>query len=119
MVSHLLRASCIAAVCPLMATSPDSSSAYFAEWTIGSGGNGHHYEFRRPPSGILWTDARDASAASTHLGTAGHLVTVSSAEEWTFITDAFPENHVWIGFTDAGHEGTFTWITGEPVTFTA
>ncbi len=103
----------------ITALSPAAAQAYIASWSSSDGGNDHYYEFLRPEGGIRWTDARDAAAASILLGSTGHLATVNSAEEWAFITEAFPENHVWIGFTDAGHEGDWRWITGEPVTFTA
>lgn len=82
-------------------------------------GNGHYYDMIVPANGIKWTDARSAAASSTYNGLPGHLVTFSSAGEWNFVYATFPRNFTWIGFTDEETEGTFKWVTGEPVTFTA
>lgn len=63
-----------------------------------------------------WT-AAEAEAVS--LG--GHLVTVRSAEENTWIFDSIIAGRAfnpWIGFYDAAVEGTFVWASGEPVTYT-
>lgn len=81
-------------------------------------GNGHYYELVRPPQGATWTEARDAAAGSTYLGEPGYLVTVNSQAEWNFIINTFPEDWTWIGLSDAAQEGTFQWVTGEPLTFT-
>jgi hypothetical protein len=45
----------------------------------------------------------------------GHLVTLGSAEEETFL-----RSHIiyWSGLTDKATEGTFVWSNGEPVTYT-
>ncbi len=51
----------------------------------------------------------------------GHLATISSAEEnaalYKFITEA-GYSDAYFGFTDEAKEGTFVWVTGEPVTYT-
>lgn len=67
---------------------------------------------------MTWPDARDACVAA-----GGHLVCIGSAEENDFITELLPpyvgENtHVWIGFNDIEEEGNWTWVNGEPVTYT-
>jgi hypothetical protein len=82
-------------------------------------GNGHYYDMIVPANGITWTDARAAAANSTYNGLPGHLVTFGSQAEWDFVYGAFPRNFTWIGFTDEQSEGTYKWVTGEPVTFTA
>jgi hypothetical protein len=50
-------------------------------------------------------------------------VTINDAAEQTWVFATFGsyggvDRSLWIGLTDAGHEGTFTWVSGEPVTYT-
>lgn len=77
--------------------------------------NEHEYYLLEPAT---WTDSE---AAAVTLG--GHLVTVNDAaeENWIFNTFAFfggLNRSLWIGLSDADSEGTFTWVNGEPATFT-
>ena len=88
------------------------------QWTTALGGNNHHYSLVEPPSGIRWTDARTAAANTSILGAPGHLVTLNSQAEWNFVIATFPRDWTWIGLTDEAQEGTFRWVTGEPLTFT-
>ena len=55
---------------------------------------------------MTWTDARQAC-----LNMGGHLVTVTTAAENTFIFNLWPNG--WIGLTDEAVEGTWRWVTGE------
>ncbi len=57
----------------------------------------------------------EAHARAIALG--GHLVTINSAQENTFISSLSPDR-IWIGFTDRAEEGTFKWVTNEPVVYT-
>ncbi len=82
-------------------------------------GNGHYYSLVSPPGGIRWTDARSAAEELAFGGARGHLATVNSAAEWEFLTSTFNKNLTWIGLTDEAQEGTFRWVTGEPLEFTA
>jgi flagellin len=67
---------------------------------------------------FTWDQAKlDAEARG------GHLATFTSAQEWNFLQNTLlpssdPRN-LWLGGTDAGQEGTWTWITGEPWTYSA
>ena len=91
------------------------------QWRVEDGGNGHWYQFNRVPSGICWLASRIAAEQA-----GGHLVTVTSAAENSFV----------IAYTDANNPGVFTggpylgatcenapwgqwrWVTGEPFVFT-
>jgi Lectin C-type domain len=89
-------------------TPPDASGAH-CYWLHGTAAN--------------WLGAANACAAER-----GHLVTIDSSAETTFVlglVTAFPsDDRLWIGATD-GHfssegpgSGPFVWITGEPMTYT-
>jgi len=61
-----------------------------------------------------WAACESAAAA---LG--GHLVTVNNAAEQEWLLEQFgPETRYWIGLTDAGSEGEWRWVTGEPLDYT-
>ena len=61
----------------------------------------------------------EAEAQAVALG--GHLVTVNSQSEWNWIRSTFQTcgRPLWIGLTDSANEGSFKWVSGEPVSFTA
>ncbi|MHC4202225.1 MAG: lectin-like protein, partial [Planctomycetota bacterium] len=65
---------------------------------------------------MTWPDAK---AFCERQG--GHLVTITSKEESDFVVDLTRRvnGRYWIGFTDGRVEGTWEWVTGEPVKFTA
>lgn len=53
----------------------------------------------------------------------GHLATVNDAAEQSFIYSTFlsyttPSTHLWIGLSDRDQEGTFVWVSSEPVSYT-
>jgi hypothetical protein len=90
----------------------------FAFSAPSAGGNGHVYEYVPTPG--TWTAARDAALARTFREVAGHLVTITSAFE-NDIVSAFRFNddlRGWIGLTDEATEGSFVWVTGEPLGYT-
>lgn len=58
---------------------------------------------------------REATAYCESLG--GHLVTITSQEEQTFIENLIKNGareQYWIGATDEANEGVWRWVTGEP-----
>jgi len=80
---------------------------------INNPANGHSYYLLSPAT---WGNAE--TFAQT-LG--GHLVTINDAAENTWINQNFMVTHPtlnpFFGLTDDGHFGTWTWISGEPVTY--
>jgi hypothetical protein len=48
----------------------------------------------------------------------GYLATITSQAEQDWIVTNFGTGNTWLGGTDDGHEGTWTWITGEPWSYT-
>ncbi len=81
-----------------------------AGWLVNPA-NGHYYRSGVPSS---WTDA---NAEATALG--GYLVSIQNGAENQWLLEHFAGiGQGWIGFTDNGHEGSFTWTNGQPVTFT-
>ncbi len=67
-------------------------------------------------TGNTWTGSQDEAVS---LG--GNLVTVNDQEEQNFLYSTFafdPAKYLWIGLNDAASNGDYTWISGEPVTYT-
>ena len=85
----------------------DLVAAAIAEFKIR---DGHRYELITCGT---WSQCRDAAIAK-----GGSLVTIRNQAENDWLTtnllqQAKPDFAVWIGFTDAGHEGNWTWASGE------
>ena len=77
--------------------------------------NGHEYYLLTQSN---WTDAEAQAVA---LG--GHLATINDAAENAWVVSNFSEyggvhRCLWIGLNDEAVEGTFAWVSGEPVTYT-
>lgn len=81
---------------------------------------------RNPANGstyYLLSDSSWARAQAKAVELGGNLVTVSSKEENDWLLSRFmnwdaPRPCIlWIGLTDEGQEGTFRWVSGEPVRF--
>jgi hypothetical protein len=65
--------------------------------------------------------ASNANAKAISLG--GHLATIANPAENEWVRANIANfggvpREVWLGFGDAAAEGTFQWVTGEPVTYT-
>ena len=93
------------------------------QWSIEDGGNGHVYE--RVLSSGDWEEA-NVKAGQHFLGdTQGHLATITSPAEQSFIASVFPDEITWIGaFQDvtapdySEPDGGWRWVTGEPWGYT-
>jgi hypothetical protein len=77
--------------------------------------NGHFYYLL---SNDTWLNSH---ARAVSLG--GHLVSINDAAENQWVVDTFTHygggnRPLWIGLTDRAQEGTFTWTSGEAVTYT-
>jgi len=72
--------------------------------------NGHSYY--RSTGNAYWLDAKSNCAAM-----GGHLVTITTSGENSFIFGIWPSG--WIGLTDEVTEGTWKWVTGETYSYTS
>ncbi len=70
--------------------------------------NGHSYY--RSTGTATWTTAR---TNCSNMG--GHLVTITSSGEQSFLFGLWPSG--WIGLTDEVTEGTWRWVTGESYSY--
>lgn len=78
---------------------------------------GHVYE--RLTDAVTWNEARALAELRTFNGMRGHLATLATAAESDFVWQSLGEPvEYFIGLSDTGAEGTFAWVTGEPLTFT-
>jgi Lectin C-type domain len=68
--------------------------------------------------GFTWNEANAAAQGLSCCGAAGHLATIADAAENDFIRLNLGGVQGWIGFNDVAIEGSFVWVTGEPVTYT-
>jgi hypothetical protein len=97
------------------------------QWRVEDGGNGHWYDGKNPSPLVTWFEADNEAR---RIG--GHLVTFTSAAEHSFVYSQLAGDirywHLaqgcgclgvgpWIGLRRIG--GTWSWVTGEPVTFTS
>lgn len=93
---------------------------------FGAGGSLNAYSLNA--TGMTWDAARIAAANKTFAGVSGHLATIGGAAENALVDGLGGD--MWIGLTDSdatssldgatmpGTEGTFVWLTGEPVSYT-
>lgn len=108
---------------------PSATMAQVVQWE----GNGHYYEYLGEPGGgtpefegLSWNEAREVAESREYDGLPGHLVTVTSESEWTFLTGLFvevlvPSPGIMVGGwcesewepVPEGATG-WRWLTGEP-----
>jgi hypothetical protein len=89
---------------------------------------GHCYEY--VPTKTSWDDAKLAAEGMVHDGVPGHLATITSATESSFIVANVPdaivfrtdidgfEGGAWIGAKSPDALYNFAWVTGEPFAYT-
>ncbi len=105
-VSFILACCVVVSILPLTvfaATNTDSEDLIFTY-------NGHSYCVF--DISISWEEAK---ILCEDIG--GHLATITSEEENSFITNLLSKDYYYIGGTDANCEGNWTWVTGEPWTY--
>jgi hypothetical protein len=68
-----------------------------------NGVNGHFY--RPVATGNTYTGARTAAEATTFKGQTGYLLTLTSADENTFVFNNVPQSNIWFACTDEVVEG--------------
>jgi hypothetical protein len=71
-----------------------------------NGVNGHFY--RPITTTATYTNARAASLLTTFKGQQGYLVTITSADEDTFIFNNVPQGNIWFALTDEVEEARWT-----------
>lgn len=91
--------------------------------------NGHYYEFIG--TGASWNDSRLQAASTSYLGLYGHLATITSLEEQTFVFSSIVQPNLpdsrsyaaWLGgFQPAGSPepaGGWLWVTSESWTYSS
>lgn len=83
-------------------------------WSSASGGNDHYYLFVE--TNVTWDAAFAAAQGMTFLGMTGYLATVTSEAENRFASvTAAGGVLAWLGASDDGTEGSFTWRDGPEV----
>lgn len=90
----------------------------WVKWQVARGGNDHWYGIHRTKG-----DWQSAQAAAQALSTKAYLVTITTDSEEQFLTSTFLTGAdklrvFWIGGTTPTHDRLFTWITGEPFSYT-
>lgn len=77
-------------------------------------GNGNYYDY--VPSSLTWQQAKAAAESTTFLGMNGHLATVTSSDENSFINTTFNTgvsmNFAWIGGWEPNDDGVWRWAVG-------
>ena len=88
----------------------------FIEWKVSDGGNGHLY-------GLTSAATDWVSAEAEAVAAGGHLVSINSQAEQTFLDNNFLSGAnkytlYWIGLSNAAPYSYTNWTTGEQVTYT-
>lgn len=88
-----------------------SAMAAPVQWTVGSGGNDHWYEFIS--TSVTWQNAFTAANAASYGGMNGYLATITSANENSFVAGVANGALAWLGGSDAGNAvNSWTWRNG-------
>ncbi len=95
------------------------------QWTIAAGGNNHWYDYVALPG--TWDNANTDVQTKQYNGLDGHLVTLTSAAENTFVWDSFSLSfthtyNAWLGGYQQPGASTpasnWAWVTGEEWSYT-
>ncbi|RVU44591.1 lectin-like protein [Rubrivivax rivuli] len=86
--------------------------------------NGHYYDINTTL--LNWADAKAAAEAMTYNGKRGHLVTITSQAEQSFLEQnlsnlAFGSGSqfgFWLGASKSSPNSNFEWVTGEAFSYT-
>ena len=118
----------VVGVMGVLAVVPVSASAGIIGDAVLNPANGHYYAQVSVPGNIPWHVARTAAEGWTHNGFAGHLATITSAQENQFIVDHLEEAAIgmyWLGGFQAFDEAPehdpaagWQWVTGEEWVYT-
>ena len=97
------------------------AQANVIEWTLSSGGNGHYYE--QINKSLTWTNANLEAKSLNYLGLSGHLVTLTSADENSFLVNTWQDTYLyWIGAYQFDKldepDGDWRWVTNEKWEYT-
>ena len=96
----------VSAFLAITVSQTNSASAVPTYW----GGNGHYYELIT--GNFTFGQALTQAASMSHLGETGHLVTITSAAEQTFLNGLTGSTLYYIGAADTGTEGDWKWVAG-------
>ena len=103
-VTAVATAAALSGFCGIAQSAP-------VQWTVGSGGNDHYYEYISTPA--TWQDAFNNANGSTYLGLQGYLATITSAAEDSFASGSVAGGQLaWLGGSDVQTEGLFRWVNG-------
>lgn len=95
----------------IAATCISARAAAPTQWPISSGGNGHFYEFI--PTKTNWITAQADAQSHNFLGMTGHLATISSLAENSFVRSIVTDNSelFWLGLTVVSQSPRdFVWV---------
>jgi hypothetical protein len=115
MFKQIALAACVIAPV-VMASASSTSRAAVVPFPVSAGGTGNGYE-------LMLDSASDQNAAQNAASSAGgHLVTITSASEQSFVESLLsggnaPTGSYWIGLDRVGSSNNFAWETGEPFSF--
>jgi hypothetical protein len=81
------------------------------------GPTGHYYLFVEETEypAHTWQEALDQAAEYTFGGYTGHLVTITSAAEMSYIERLIRGSETWLAGSDADEDGVWKWIAGPEV----
>src|SRR5262245_19112000 len=116
---------CILMVAITIAMAANHACGAPVEWKRSNGGNGHIYDPIPVPAGITWQQAREAA-----LLRGGDLVSITSEAENNFVLGLVDSPEYWYPNMGSGNTGPwigafradgaspFTWVSGEPLSYT-